>query len=214
MERGMAGPDDIPDDELDLDSGAAAPKPKRGLIKVLAMVGGGLVVVAASVGATLFFLGGGGGSASDDSFDIGSAVVNPTADNVGGQADAKGGDKPAKQASAKSSGKTPEKPAIYLPLEPPFTVNFESAGSVHFLQISMEIMARDQAVIDAVTTHRPLIQNNLLLLLSNLSYQDISTREARETLRQKALDVIRESLARETKAAQVEDVYFTSFVMQ
>jgi flagellar FliL protein len=210
----MAGPEDIPDEDLDLNSDEAPPKRKRGLVKIIAMVGGGLLVVAASVGLTLFILGGTSGE-EPEPYAIGDAVMNPTveglsAEKAGGN---KGDEKPRKQATGKG-GKTPDKAALYLPLDPPFTVNFESAGSVHFLQISMEIMARDQAVIDAATAHLPLIQNNLLLLLSDLGYEDIATREAKEKLRQKALDVIRHSLAQETKDSQVEDVYFTSFVMQ
>lgn len=213
--------DETPDPDLDLSSDQDAPPPRKsrgGVLKVAAMVTGGLVIVAVSVGITLYLLG--GSQKSNDEYAIQNAVQNPTVDTVG-----KGGSEktqtakpaaPAQEAKAApaSSGKVPTKPAIYLPFDPPLTVNFETGGNIHFLQIGMELMARDQSIIDAAKNNMPLLRNNVLMMLSGIDYKDISTREAREALRQKTLKVIRDSLRKETKAWQIEDVYFTSFVMQ
>jgi flagellar FliL protein len=85
---------------------------------------------------------------------------------------------------------------------------------VRFLQIGMDIMARDPAVIDAVQKHSPMIRNNLLLLISNRDYQKLMTREGKEELRGEALAEVKKIMTQETGKAGVEDLLFTSFVVQ
>lgn len=103
---------------------------------------------------------------------------------------------------------------IYFPLDPPFLVNFEVEGTLRFLQVSVDVMARDKAVIDQVQRHMPYIRNNLLILLSNHTYQTVGTREAREELREAALLEVRRVLQEVTGNPGVEALYFTGFVMQ
>lgn len=105
-------------------------------------------------------------------------------------------------------------PAIYLPIDPAFVVNFASQGKARFLQITVEVMTRDALVPDQVKLHMPLIRNNLLLLFSAQTYDSVSTLEGKEALREEALTVVQDILEEETGEIGVEAVYFTSFVMQ
>ena len=107
-----------------------------------------------------------------------------------------------------------ELPAVYIPIDPAFVVNFASQGRARFLQISVEVMTRDPAVPPLVEQHLPVIRNNLMLLFSSQTYDSVSTLEGKETLREEALAVIQEILEEETGDPGVEAVYFTSFVMQ
>jgi flagellar FliL protein len=75
------------------------------------------------------------------------------------------------------------KAAVYYAIDPPLVVNFEDGSVVRFLQISMEVMARDQKAIESVQKNIPLIRNNLLLLMSNRNYQTMMSREGKEKLR-------------------------------
>jgi flagellar FliL protein len=84
---------------------------------------------------------------------------------------------------------------------------------VRFLQISMEIMGKDQKGIDSVQKNMPLIRNNLLLLMSNRDYQSLMSREGKDKLRQEALTEIR-AVQKKQGGADVEDLLFTSFVVQ
>jgi len=53
------------------------------------------------------------------------------------------------------------------------------------------------------------------MLFSNQTYETISTREGKEKLRTEALDVVSKVIADEGgKGKYVEQLYFTSFVMQ
>ena len=103
--------------------------------------------------------------------------------------------------------------AMYYAIDPPLVVNFEDGSVVRFLQISMEVMAHDQKVIDSVQKNIPLIRNNLLLLMSNRDYQSMMSREGKEKLRQEALTEIR-AVQKKEGGPDVDDLLFTSFVVQ
>jgi flagellar protein FliL len=105
------------------------------------------------------------------------------------------------------------KAAVYYAIDPPLVVNFEDGSVVRFLQITMEVMARDQKAIDSVQKNIPLIRNNLLLLMSNRNYQTMMSREGKEKLRQEALTEIR-AVQKKEGGPDVDDLLFTSFVVQ
>jgi flagellar FliL protein len=104
---------------------------------------------------------------------------------------------------------------IYVALDPPFVVNFEAGGQVRFLQVAAQAMTRDAAVAELVKRHDPMVRNAMLLLLAGQSYESVATREGKEALRHRALEEVRAVVkAQGGDGAKVEDLYFTSFVMQ
>ena len=105
-------------------------------------------------------------------------------------------------------------PAVYLAMAPSFVVNLADDEAMRFLQIDLEIMARNPKVIDAAKDHMPRLRNSMLMLFGQQRFHDLSTREAKEALRKQALDEIRHTLQEEHAPSEVEAVYFTSFVMQ
>jgi len=115
----------------------------------------------------------------------------------------------------KAENAAPKAPPAYVKLDPPFVVNFEAKGMMRFLQITLEIMTRDPATADLLKLHDPMIRNDLLMLFGNQTYEAISTREGKEHLRLEALAIVAKIIEREGgKAKNVEQLYFTSFVMQ
>ena len=120
----------------------------------------------------------------------------------------------ATEQTNKAEKKAP-KQAQYLPLDPPFVVNFEdNKTQIRFLQIAVEVMSRDATVLEAVKLHMPAIRNNLVILFSSQDAAAVSTREGKEQLRAATLSEINKILKKETGEAGLEAVYFTSFVMQ
>jgi flagellar FliL protein len=117
---------------------------------------------------------------------------------------------PAAAAPAPQS----DQPALYLPLDPPFVVNFENDSTARFLQVSVELMARDPAVLEAVKQHMPAIRNNLVMLFSSQRYESVSTREGKEKVRADVLIEVQKILQERVGQPGVEAAYFTSFVMQ
>lgn len=121
---------------------------------------------------------------------------------------------PNASAGATAGPAQPGKPPIYLPLEPPLVVNFDRQGRVGYLQAGLQLMARRQPIIDAAERNMPMIRNSLLMLLSSQSYEELSSREGKERLRQKTLDEVNRVLDQVHAPGHIEAVYFTAFVMQ
>jgi len=106
-------------------------------------------------------------------------------------------------------------PPIYSSLHPPLVVNFKDAsGDPHFMQITMEVMARDQGVINAVREHTPVIRNNLILLFGDADYDAVTTLAGKEKMLEDALQEIRHVMQEQIGEEGVEAVYFTSLIIQ
>ena len=116
-------------------------------------------------------------------------------------------------ASAESSESKGHEP-IYLALDPPFVVNFQSDTATRFLQVGVQLMAHDQKALDAAKASEPAVRNALVMLFSSQDAKTLISREGKEKLRGDSLDEIRKIVAERTKGATIDAVYFTSFVMQ
>lgn len=105
-------------------------------------------------------------------------------------------------------------PALYTSLHPPMVVNFEDNGKRHFLQVAMDVMARDQSIINEVKNHSAAIRNNLLLMLGTVDYQTVISREGKIKLQALALSEVQSVLKDQIGEPGVEAVYFTSLIVQ
>jgi flagellar FliL protein len=120
----------------------------------------------------------------------------------------------AKDGTPKEEKKV-ELAAIYVPLDPPFVVNFQSEQAARFLQVAVQLMTHDPATADLLKQHDPVIKNDLLLLFGGQKYEDLSTRAGKEKLQTDALAAVRAIVTKAGgKPGAVEALYFTSFVMQ
>jgi len=108
----------------------------------------------------------------------------------------------------------PAKPAMYFAFDPPLIVNFDDSQAVHFLQLQIEVLTRDEKYVEAVKLHQPVIRNNLLMLMNGRDYKTLMTRDGKEALRVECLKEVHRILKKETGNNGVEDRYFTSFVVQ
>ncbi len=123
------------------------------------------------------------------------------------------GDAHGKKEQAKA--KEPAAPPLYLALDPPFVVNFEGEQIVRFLQVTVQLMTRDPATVELLKANDPVVRNDLLLLFANQKYDVVAARAGKEKLRSDALAVVRHVVqGAGGKPDKVEQVYFTSFVMQ
>ena len=187
------------DDELELDTAKPSGGGKAKLIVIIAVVM--LLTTSAVIGA-LYFMGGFGGGDKD-----------------------KADKHDAKETEQKE---LVIKPAFYLDLQPAFVVNFEDQTHAAYLQVEMQIMARDKDILETVSKHMPVIRNNILLILSAQKYEAVKTRKGKEDLQKTLLEAIQKVISeanpghgadkeKEGKDAaphNIEQVYFTSFIMQ
>lgn len=183
----------IEEEDLELDEGAAK-KGKSSKVKIIIIALVVVLLMAGSIGGTLYFLG---GSSSDEMVAEDDAVEND-----------------GKKKKSKSSKDSNSKVVTYYAFDPAFVVNFEDKGVIRFLQITLSAMTYDATVPDSLKQHDPVIRNNLVLLYSSQSYSDLTSREGKEKLRADTLSEIQSILKKYTDDKGIEEVFFTSFVIQ
>jgi flagellar protein FliL len=114
-------------------------------------------------------------------------------------------------AAASAPGK---QPAIYEELTPAFVVNFDFQGRPRYMQVSVALMGRDQAALEALKVHMPVLRNNLVMLFSSQDFETLATPVGMEMLRQQATASVQELAQKETGKQAVEQVLFTNLVLQ
>ncbi len=102
----------------------------------------------------------------------------------------------------------------YIPLDPPFVVNFGPGSTVRFLQVTVELGTRDADAVELIRNNRPAIRNNLVFLFSDQDASVLETREGKSRLREDALSEARRVIQEEGGKDGIDTIYFTSFVMQ
>ena len=117
----------------------------------------------------------------------------------------------AEPAAAATSAK---QPAIYESMSPAFVVNFNQNGRQRYMQVSITMQARDQAALDALKVHMPVIRNNLVMLFSGQAFESLATPVGQEMLRQKATASVQEVAQKEVGKLVVDQLLFTNFVLQ
>ncbi|MFB4393856.1 MULTISPECIES: flagellar basal body-associated protein FliL [unclassified Pseudomonas] len=105
--------------------------------------------------------------------------------------------------------------AIYEPLAPAFVVNFNQNGRQRYMQVSITLQGRNQADLDALKVHMPVIRNNLVMMFSGQGFDVLaSSAVGQEMLRQKATAVVQEVAQKEVGKPVIDQLLFTNFVLQ
>ena len=121
----------------------------------------------------------------------------------------------SESAPAPEAAQSNIKPAaIYEPLAPAFVVNFNQNGRQRYMQVSITMQARDQAALDALKVHMPVIRNNLVMLFSGQTFESLATPVGQEMLRRKATASVQEVAQKEVGKLVVDQLLFTNFVLQ
>lgn len=152
--------------------------------KLIIMVVAGLLIIGLSVGGTLFAV----------------KLLHPPEEMV--------------EEMPEEAVEPPPKPAIYFPMKPAIIVNFSNKGRQRFLQVELTMMTRDESVVSAIELHQPMIRNALVLLIGGRIFDELQTAEGKELLRQNCLQEVQRLLEQEIGKPGIEQVLFTSFVIQ
>ncbi len=158
--------------------------PKGKLKLIIIAVVALLLAVGISVGATWFFM------------HKATPAVDPAA------------------AAAAAADPNVKHPAIFEPLTPAFVVNFNANGRTRYMQVSITMLARNQADLDALKVHMPVIRNNLVMLFSGIPFDSLASSIGQEMLRQKATASVQEVAQKELGKTVIEQLLFTNFVLQ
>ncbi len=101
----------------------------------------------------------------------------------------------------------------YHQIEQPFTSNLSNSES--FAQLSLAISTYyDERVFEHVTEHEIAIRSAILMELGQQDPFELDTSEGKLQLKKKLRDVINATLKEKSGFGGIEDVYFTSLVVQ
>ncbi|MBU1264472.1 MAG: flagellar basal body-associated protein FliL [Gammaproteobacteria bacterium] len=105
----------------------------------------------------------------------------------------------------------PLQPPVYLALDT-FTVNLQEGE--RYMQVDVTLQVADQAQADAIKLHMPRVRSRLLALLSSKHAEALTTAADKQALAQEILAQVKLPFDAQAKPQQVDDVLFTSFVIQ
>lgn len=101
----------------------------------------------------------------------------------------------------------------YVELKP-FTVNLDPEDSVAFLQVQIQVLTYFSEVAADLEKHKPLIRNNLTMLFGQQKSQDLRSQEGKALLQEKVRGEVQQVIDKYGSGGEVDNVFFTSFVMQ
>lgn len=102
----------------------------------------------------------------------------------------------------------------YVALDSPIIVNIFTRDTVHFLRVTAEFKLSKPELASTLTAHLAAIRHDLILLLSEKRYFELTTVQGKTRLRQEALTAVQQIMKEQTGEAVVEEIYFTSLVLQ
>ena len=121
------------------------------------------------------------------------------------------GKKPA-PGTAETKHEAPKAP-VFATLEP-FTVNLQQETGEQFLQVAMTVQVSDEKSLEEIKVYNPQVRNRILLLLSSKKASEINTADGKKKLADEVAAQIRLPFAKQGKPQGVDNVFFTSFVIQ
>lgn len=207
----MADVDPIQRDDKPAAPAAAPAKKRAWLFPVLAMV------AALAVGGGAYFAGRATADGGSDGDDSAHSEADAEADeSAADSAKNPAADKSAKKGKKDKKDKTKavKQTPLFYAMEPAFVVNYQDLQALRFLQVGVQVMAYDQAGLDAIKANEPQARNALVMLFSGQAYDTLISREGKEKLREDALLELRKVIGDPAGKESLQAVYFTSFVMQ
>ena len=185
------------------------PKKKGFILRILIFVVAGLVLIGAGLGGGYILFG---GSQPDPSDEIESIIEKKMA-----EAEA---ERDAEEEAALSNDKVvKETPDIetfvttYFEFPGTFTTNLRESRK--FLQLGLGVSTQyDDEVISNVEDHQLALRSEILNVMSDFSEEEIQGKEGRKALAQALADGVNEKLMQLEDFGGIEEVHFTSFVLQ
>lgn len=187
------------------------PKKKGGIVKILIFVLAGLVLVGVGLGAGYLLFGGSSLTPSDEIEQIIERKLRESGQLEEEEVNEEEGDEPAlnkKEAPQMDAFET-----TYFEFEGNFTTNLRNSRK--FLQLGVGVSTQyDESVIEHVETHQLALRSEVLGTISEFTEEEIQGKAGRDMLAARMAEAINARLEKLEGFGGVEDVHFTSFVLQ
>ena len=200
---------------------------KKSPLKIILMVVGGVVLLGIGLGIGILM----GGEDSDPSSEISQIIEKKENPDADGDDENKEDEEELAEDCAEEEkdeeGNCPSGPkkmpkitpeeeifaTTYYEFPGNFTTNLK--GSKKFLQISVGVSTQyDEQVMANVESHQLALRSEILTTMSEFTSEDIDGREGKDKLANAIKDSINEMLLKVEGFGGIENVHFTSFVLQ
>lgn len=117
---------------------------------------------------------------------------------------------------AEEEGEEASKPeAKYVELSPAFVTNFgQGSAKLKFVKADVTLRVLGDESAQIVESNIPMVRHEIVMLLSSQSAEQMTQADTQENLRLEAIKRINAIMEEETGAARVDDLLFTTFVVQ
>lgn len=186
----------------------ATPAKKSGLKKILVLVVGILALLGAGIGAGLYAAGAG----------LVGGHEGPKEDPRKPKLVPKGGEEGGKPVATKGDGTADsfdrsKYQASYYPITETFTSNLRDTDG--FMQAGIGVSTYyDERVLEAMKRNEMPVRSAVLMALANQDAFAISTPEGKKQLQKELKDAINQVLVSREGFGGIDNVYFTSFIVQ
>lgn len=200
---------------------------KKSPLKLILMIVGGVVLLGLGIGVGIFV---GGGEDTDPSTEISKIIEkkeNPDDDKEKEDANEQEIAEECAEEEKDEEGNCPTGPKKIPKITPEeeiftttyyeFPGNFTSnlKGSKKFLQVSVGVSTQyDEQVMVNVESHQLALRSEILTIMSEFSSEDIAGKDGKYKLAEALRDGINETLMKVEGFGGIENVHFTSFVVQ
>ena len=199
---------------------------KKSPVKLILTIVGGIVLLGVGLGIGIFI---GGDESTDPSTEI-SQIIEKKENPEAKPEEADETEEVAEECAEEekdAEGNCPVGPkkipkitpeqeifaTTYYEFPGNFTTNLK--GSKKFLQLSLGVSTQyDEQVMANVDSHQLALRSEILTIMSTFSSEDIAGREGKQKLADALKDGINETLVVVEGFCGVENVHFTSFVLQ
>jgi flagellar FliL protein len=103
---------------------------------------------------------------------------------------------------------------FYFDIEKPFIVQFPKGAGARLLQVSISIQVTNEAFIEDLKKHQPMLRNNLLMIINDSKPGELKTSQGKEALKNKMLEEVNSIMSKMGNEDKIENLFFTSLVMQ
>jgi len=201
---------------------------KKSPVKLILMIVGGIVLLGSGLGLGIII---GGGESSDPSTEISQIIEKKENPELSEENKKNEGEEEVAAECAEeekdAEGNCPVGPkkipkitpeeeifaTTYYEFPGNFTTNLKE--SKKFLQISLGVSTQyDDQVMANVDSHQLALRSEILTIMSTFSTEDISGREGKQKLADSLKNGINDVLMKVEGFGGVENVHFTSFVLQ
>lgn len=119
----------------------------------------------------------------------------------------------AEAGHGEAKAEAAHEPVEYVEIDNAFTSNLVDTG--RYLQIRLSVSTTGgEAVVAAIEQHKPALVSTVLAVLGEMAETDVADRPSKDKLRGKLRAAINAALKAKGVSQGIDEVFFTSFVVQ